>query len=481
MSLDMAHRVAFTYETARCEIARSSSRARSMRDAQQMEQIEKRQRSAHAAPGVRRSTFLWWAIWLVWLPLSALPVIALAQAHPTPLRMVISLSGFALFFGVYLWTGWQSARNLASPTPPATPTRREQWLPIVVLLVLGVALTLANGWVWGGLFYFTLAAAGGRLPRWDAVCLLVALCLFSAYGGWRAHMAASDVVSSMLFLAFDGLTVLTVVQAVRAMRTLRAEREELARFAAVTTERLRIARDLHDLLGHSLSLIALKSELAGRLAHVAPERAAAEIADIESVARTALREVRDAVAGYRQPTLADELRDARDILRAAGISYHFEGDERTIGALPSAVEAILSWAVREGVTNVIRHSRARHCVIQVTTDGGEARVEVRDDGSGALPSDTSAQSSVQASAQTPITSAESAGHGLRGLTERVAAVGGRLDAGPQPGGGFRLAIALPLTPGGRDEAAPRPASLHAAPVTGDMTRRASPYNSDQHG
>ena len=188
-------------------------------------------------------------------------------------------------------------------------------------------------------------------------------------------------------------------------------------------ERLRFARDLHDLLGHSLSLITLKSELAGRLLPAAPERAASEVHDIEGVARQALREVREAVTGYRQPALAEELESAREMLEAAGIRCRIENGA---GTLPGTTDAVLAWAVREGVTNVIRHSGARSCEILVSRDGREIRAEITDDGRGSSPGP------------------DGAGSGLSGLAERVAARGGESEAGPLAEGGFSLRVSLPL-------------------------------------
>src|SRR5262249_3539777 len=153
-------------------------------------------------------------------------------------------------------------------------------------------------------------------------------------------------------VAFRHLTA-TVAQ-------LRRAREELAR-GAVNEERLRFARDLHDLLGHSLSTIVLKSELAGRL--VPPGRAAAEIADVQRAARDALQQVRAAVAGYRRPSLVSEIAAARELLAAAGIDARIGPSP---AALPLAADGLLGWAVREGVTNVVRHSRARLCTIRLT-------------------------------------------------------------------------------------------------------------------
>jgi len=219
---------------------------------------------------------------------------------------------------------------------------------------------------------------------------------------------------------------------------LHSARKEIARLA-VMTERLRIARDLHDLLGHNLSLITLKSELAGRLISVAPERAATEIGDIEHVARTTLQEVREAVSAYRQPTLKSELQAAQEILTAAGIAYRYDGDEDTIDDLPTPVEATLSWAVREGVTNVIRHSHAHQCTIRMTRNAQEISIEVIDDGRGASYMKIS----------------DNEGNGLRGLAERVEKLGGRCQASPRAGGGFLLAISVPLALQVRDAIEPR--------------------------
>jgi two-component system sensor histidine kinase DesK len=234
-----------------------------------------------------------------------------------------------------------------------------------------------------------------------------------------------------------GIGMIAVNRLVVTVRELRSAREEIARLA-VAEERLRFARDLHDLLGHSLSLITLKSELAGRLLPADPQRAATEVHDIEGVARRALREVREAVAGYRRPTLDGELAGARESLEAAGIACRIEDKA---GALPSATDAVLAWAVREGATNVVRHSHARRCEIRVTRDGGEVRAEIIDDGRGFSPGRDGIYSS---------------GSGLSGLSERIATSGGDFEAGPLPGGGFRLRVSLPLRDGtNSDEPASR--------------------------
>jgi two-component system sensor histidine kinase DesK len=410
----------------------------------------------------RGSRFVYFAplVWLIWLPYIAQPIISLLGSHPSPLRLIASLAGAAVFVALYVWAAWQSARSLlgATLTYPA-PTTLALWLPILVMFILSYAETTANGFTWGALFIYTCAAAGGRLPTRQALGVLGVVVLIVVFGGVRGQLATTQAVGAIFTLLLAGGTTIIMVWAITTSRQVREVREAMGRFTAVAEERLRIARDLHDLLGHNLSLIALKSELAGRLLHAAPERAATEIADIESVARTALQEVRDTVASYRRPALASELRGAREILAAAGIAYRFVGDEEAASALPAGVEGVLSWAVREGVTNVIRHSRARTCIIHLTRSAGQARVEILDDGPGAA---------VQAPPVTDLPLPPDRGNGLRGLAERVRAADGIFEAGPREEGGFRLAVSLPLA-SDRDQRHASGTPVTAAPVAADTS------------
>jgi two-component system sensor histidine kinase DesK len=205
-------------------------------------------------------------------------------------------------------------------------------------------------------------------------------------------------------------------------RELTEARAELARMA-VAEERERFARDLHDILGHTLSVIALKAELAGRLLRDEPDQAAHEVAEVESVARNALSEVREAVSGYRQPTLDGELAGARMALSAAGIETSVVRPDVSIDP---ASEAVLAWAVREAATNVIRHSRAHHCELRISAGLDGTTLEVVDDGAG-----------------TPAADSNGSGHGLAGLSERAQSLAGRVEAGGRPEGGFRLVVSVP--------------------------------------
>jgi two-component sensor histidine kinase len=191
---------------------------------------------------------------------------------------------------------------------------------------------------------------------------------------------------------------------------------------AVHQERLRLARDLHDLLGHSLSLLTIKTQVARRmLASSDAAGAEGELTEMERVARESLQDVRQAVEGYRQPTFSSALVGARAALAAAGIDSRLENGA---GPLPAAADATLAWIVREAVTNVIRHSRATTCSIRLTRRADQAWLEVTDNGQRAAPS--------------------TSGSGLRGLEERAAARGGHAEAGPLPEGGFRVQVSIPV-------------------------------------
>jgi two-component system, NarL family, sensor histidine kinase DesK len=343
------------------------------------------------------------------------PVRAAITSDPTPARVSLAIAGAALFAGVFLWLMWMQEPLWSASAEPSEVRKRRA--TIAFLAVLALALNLALGSEWRVLFFHLNVAAGIVLLTRDA---------YVAIAGLAATTLALGFVSGMAWLALPtaaiGLWATAFVRQVAAVAELRSAREELARLA-VSEERLRFARDLHDLLGHSLSLITLKSELAGRLLPAAPEKAATEVHDIEGVARQALREVRQAVAGYRRPTLDEELAGASEMLEAAGISCRIENQT---GVLPKAVDAVLAWAVREGTTNVIRHSRAKHCRIVLARENEEIFAEITDDGGGYHKE-----------------SGEDSGSGLSGLAERVATFAGRVETDRLPDGGFRLRVVLP--------------------------------------
>jgi len=343
------------------------------------------------------------------------PVRAVLTSEPTPLRVALALGGAALFAGVFLWLLW-TQKPLWSLSDELSEVRKRR-ATVAFLAVLAISLNIVFGSEWRVLFFHVNVAAGIMLLTADA---------YAAIAGLAVITFGLGIVSGMAWLALPtaaiGLWATAFVRQVAAVAELRSAREELATMA-VSEERLRFARDLHDLLGHSLSLITLKSELAGRLLPDEPEKAETEVHDIEDVARQALREVREAVAGYRSPTLDEELSGAAEMLGAAGIDYRIENEA---GVLPKEIDGVLAWTVREGTTNVIRHSQARNCRIFLAREDDKVRAEITDDGRGK-------------------TSGETPGSGLSGLAERVAGFGdGGFEAGPLRGGGFRLRIDLPL-------------------------------------
>jgi two-component system sensor histidine kinase DesK len=347
------------------------------------------------------------------------PVRAVLASYPTPARVVLALGGAMLFAGVFLWLMW-TQEPLWSPSAEPSEVLRHR-ATVAFLAVLAISLNLVLGHEWRVLFFHVNVAAGIMLFTTDA---------YVAIAGLAVTTFGLGIVSGMAWLALPtaviGLWATAFVRQVAAVAELRSAREELARMA-VSEERLRFARDLHDLLGHSLSLITLKSELAGRLLPDEPEKAEAEVHDIEEVARQALGEVRETVAGYRQPTLEEELAGAAEMLAAAGIACRIENDS---GVLTNAVDAALAWAVREGTTNVIRHSRAEHCRILLARENQEIYAEITDDGEGSKKSAELAS-----------------GSGLSGLYERVATLAGHVETTSPPDGGFRLRVSLPASGG----------------------------------
>jgi two-component system sensor histidine kinase DesK len=384
-----------------------------------------------------RSPFLLWLIWVVWLPLSIPAFIRFFQSHPPLPQLIATLFGVTLFFAIYLLASWRRAVDLVATSTLPRHTESLTWLAIAALTVLCLLLTLLGGSEWQTLFYYTSGYVGGSLLIRRAIPVIFVITLLATVVGWFAGLGWLDLAQTIVFIPAIVFITRSVMWSITTSWQLNDARKEIARLA-VMTERLRIARDLHDLLGHNLSLIALKSELAKRLVNVAPERAIVEISDVENVARTTLQEVREAVTAFRQPTLKSELSAAQEILAAAGIAYHFEGDESMIDALTTTIEAVLSWTVREGVTNVIRHSRAHQCTIRVARNADEIGIEVIDDGVGT----------------SIMNGSDNEGNGLRGLKERIETLGGQCAAFTREEGGYLLAVTVPVTQQNHDAVIP---------------------------
>ena len=386
------------------------------------------------------------ALWLLF-PVGFV-IQVLRTTNLSTLQMVAFVASMAAFLALFLWL------MLRYPFPTAGLTSRELRVRFGLLLALAVlALYVELGYGNGVPYRFmhVVVAAAVTLPTREAawavaVTTVAAGVVYEVAAGWETLATTWRNIVPFPLVGIGMIAVSRLVVTVRQLQAARREIAQLAAAEAVAEERLRFARDLHDLLGHSLSLIALKSTLAGRLMPATPERAAKEVRDVEGVAREALREVREAVAGYRRPTLDGELAGAREMLEAAGIDCRIERDT---GALPNATEAVLAWAVREGVTNVMRHSRAHHCYIRLAredTKDGEAskvRVEVSDDGRGLAPRSRDGAEGPGTGGFGP--EGSTSGSGLSGLAERVADfAGAHFEAGPLPEGGFRLRASLPL-------------------------------------
>jgi two-component system, NarL family, sensor histidine kinase DesK len=322
-------------------------------------------------------------------------------------------------------------RRLIFPALMATP-ERVPWEGLIGMVGLAVAILAvggSNGSNWVAGLVVASAAVGRTMPTVRLVVIGAAVCTAAGISVYLIEGLLNSS-NSLSFIAplLAACFAYSASRRVELVSKLRETRAELARMA-VADERLRIARDLHDLLGHSLSLITLKAELAGRLLDADPERAAQEIADLENVARRSLGEVRTAVTSYRQPRLAAELAAARHMFAAAGMDCQVHAPESI--ELPPAADALLAWMVREGTTNVVRHSGARTVTITVTVTGQDASAEIADDGVGpAWDADPRP--------------GEHHGSGLCGLTERARAAGAEISTGEGPGGkGFRLQVRIP--------------------------------------
>jgi two-component system sensor histidine kinase DesK len=294
------------------------------------------------------------------------------------------------------------------------------WLFLGVMTALFVAeLPFAQG----NAFYMCVVVVSwaAALAKRYAVCIVGAGITASIVVPWavRPWHSGPGWIQALTTM-FTALTLYSSFENANAYRALFTARAEVARLAS-EAERNRVARDLHDLLGHSLTTISVKASLARRLATTGSPSALEEISDVERLARQALADVRAAVSGYREVTVAGELARGRELLRAVGVTGELPTE---VGMVDAAYQELFGWAVREGLTNVARHARANRCTVTVSA----ARVEVQDDGVGA-------------------SGRERDGNGLTGLRERAEALGARLEAGPIRPKGWRLRVLLDHTEG----------------------------------
>ncbi|WP_441245971.1 sensor histidine kinase [Kitasatospora sp. McL0602] len=292
--------------------------------------------------------------------------------------------------------------------------------------------------VWGSMGTFFGGSCLLILPArwgWTLYGLTgLSMSVYTAYSG----MPLIQVVYMGQSTLLGGLVVYGISRLAEYVSVLHETRGELARMA-VSNERLRFARDLHDLLGYSLSAISLKSELIRRLLPASPDRAREEVSEVLDISRQALADVRLVASGYRDMSLVQECASAREVLRAAEVDAALTV---SVGELPPAVDTVLATVLREGMTNLLRHSRVRSCTIEAVQEGDSVRLSVVNDG-------------VEPGVGTVD---PHGGSGLGNLTLRVRAMGGTLSAGLRTDGRFHLVATVPV------EAAPDSSGSELQPL-----------------
>lgn len=341
-----------------------------------------------------------WA-WLIYIvPFAITPAAAGWGAGPWAATIV----GTTVFIALYLRSYWSRDR--------------ERILIAAAVTLLGVIF-----WPWSlgaGAFFIFAAAIIAQHERTgtgvQGIGLIAMIVLLEA---WLGRVALWNAAWPFIFTIMVGSINLHFAQVGRTNARLRMAQDEIEHLAKLA-ERERIARDLHDLLGHTLSVIILKSELASKLAERDVERARSEIRDVERISRDALSQVRTAVRGYRAGGLSAEIADAEEALKAAGVALTSDVGKVQ---MPPSHEAVLSMALREAVTNVVRHAGAHECSVSLVTTAAACVLTVTDDGRGG---------------------GESFGSGLTGMRERVEALGGTLRRDGTHG--TTLTITLPLLP-----------------------------------
>ncbi|HXZ42834.1 MAG TPA: sensor histidine kinase [Terriglobales bacterium] len=324
--------------------------------------------------------------------------------HASWKQLLLTALGTAIFVALYLAVA--SLENT-----------KLQLLTLAVMVLIGALYVLHNV---GASCFFIFAAALLPYVLESELAVFVLIAAIVAVAGLETFLL--HLSGWFLFYA-GGLSVIVggsniyFAQKTRMYCRLKKANEEIEHLAKVA-ERERIARDLHDVLGHTLSVIILKSELAGKLLDRDPGRAKAEIADVERTSREALAEVRNTIRGYRANSLEAELKQATQALETAGITVKSEAGKLD---LTPAQESVVGLVVREAVTNIVRHANARNCSLRLSPNNGSCRLEIQDDGRGG--------GAVE-------------GNGLRGMRERIEALGGTLIRHTSPG--TTLLIEFPL-------------------------------------
>jgi two-component system sensor histidine kinase DesK len=357
---------------------------------------------------------IWWRIYpntdehrwmpLIWLPFLVWFFMDPAWKHAGPVHWIVNTIVGLGFILLYL-----QAFSRPDPIRPACV--------LAMLVIATVTIPFNEGGVC--LLIYTVAAGSFTTKLWRALPLILFEIAVLGFYAYRLHFPAGFWTYMLLLLIVVGVGNHYGAIAHCQKMKLRLANDEIEHLAKVA-ERERIARDLHDVLGHTLSLITLKSELARKLVDRDPERAKLEMQDIENTSRAALADVREAIRGYRSEGLFAELARARAALETAGVTLQCD----TVPLeLSPAQESVLALAVREAVTNVVRHAEAQRCEVRLIKQDAQCRLEIADDGVGCDAPE---------------------GNGLRGMRERLQSVGGSVER--MTGQGTRLIIQLPLAP-----------------------------------
>jgi two-component system, NarL family, sensor histidine kinase DesK len=342
---------------------------------------------------------------LIWLVYSFFFVIDPIQEHSVRLWVIFGVA-YACFLAIYFALVF-------------VRSQRTQLLLIVAMGILGVIYYPFNVSSCGIFIYAAAFVPFVTENIWITGATIAASAIVMAAEGWYVHFSAWSWGICAFFSIAVGAANVVAAQKMRSAQRLGLAHEEIAHLAKVA-ERERIARDLHDVLGHTLSVVVLKSELAGKLMDRDPDRARREIGEVEQIARKALGDVREAISGYRSGGLAAEIARAEKTLETAGVKLECDAQPPQ---LPPAEETVLSLIVREAVTNIVRHAQASRCVLEIKSGGDGTALVVEDDGRGGIRQE---------------------GNGLRGMRERIASIGGtfRIDSA----NGTRLLIQIPSGP-----------------------------------
>jgi two-component system sensor histidine kinase DesK len=338
-------------------------------------------------------------LWLVYAASVPLSLVGVQASRPIVFQLVV----LALFLIVYVVGYARSGRQALAYA--------------AAMAVLGAVASPSDGWATTYFIYAATFLAWG-FPAPLAYRALAVYAPRVALDVWLTHVELTSAIVGVVFSVIVGIACINAAEQKRAHGRLQQAYEQNERLAKIA-ERERITRDLHDVLGHTLSLIALKSQLASKLAERDPQRAATEIREVERIARTSLDELREALAGYRAAGIPSELEHARHVLASAGLRVDCEADDGI--RLAPADESVLALAIREAVTNIVRHARASAVRLRLAVAGEKCRFEIEDDGVGGAAAE---------------------GQGLIGMRERVESHGGSLERTSERG--TRLVVTLPL-------------------------------------